>query len=60
MVTDKGTRTCIGVEIDDNARAGPTWLAGPPHAVVERVFDEDDMEVISLHPPSPEPKPSSL
>lgn len=26
----------------------PSWLNGPPYAVLERVFDEDDIEECSL------------
>jgi hypothetical protein len=32
----------------------PSWLVGPPYAVVERVFDEGDLEACS---PAMEPVP---
>jgi hypothetical protein len=40
--TDVGTRTisAIKLEHDDD----PRWYEGPPYAVVERVFDEFDIE----------------
>jgi len=38
--TDIGSRTIVGIEIDD--REDQTWFAGPPYAVIEVVFDEYD------------------
>lgn len=40
--TDIGTRTIIAIKISD--RDDPAWLIGPPYAVAEMVFDEDDLE----------------
>ena len=40
--TDKGTRTIIVIKI--NPDRDPSWLAGPPYAIPERVFDEYDIE----------------
>lgn len=37
--TDVGTRTIVAVQLGQ-----PTsWYAGPPYAVVETVFDENDL-----------------
>jgi hypothetical protein len=42
--TDKGTRTiaaiCLSDHLDD-----PSWFNGPPYAVIEDVFDEDDLKI---------------
>lgn len=38
--TDVGTRTIAAIKIDDPGSDG--WLEGPPYAVVEIVFDEND------------------
>lgn len=40
--TDIGTRTVIGVPHKANA-AKEGWLAGPPYAAAEIVFDEIDL-----------------
>lgn len=40
--TDLGTRTIIAIKVSD--RDDPSWLNGPPYAVAEMVFDEDDLE----------------
>ncbi len=40
--TDVGTRTVVAIKI--SAYDDPSWFDGPPYAVVEVVFDEDDME----------------
>ena len=40
--TDIGTRTIIAIKVSD--RDDPSWLYGPPYAVAEMVFDEDDLE----------------
>jgi hypothetical protein len=45
-VTDLGTRTIIAVRITEKEKADPSWLNGPPYAIAELVFDEDDFEVI--------------
>lgn len=39
--TDIGTRTIIAIKISD--RDDPSWFNGPPYAVVEMVFDENDL-----------------
>lgn len=39
--TDIGTRTIIAIKVSD--RDDPSWLNGPPYAVVEMVFDENDL-----------------
>jgi hypothetical protein len=42
--TDVGTRTIVAVRIDATAVKAPSWLNGPPYAVAELVFDQDDFE----------------
>jgi hypothetical protein len=39
-VTDVGTRVVIAIEYR------PGWMSGPPYAVVEIVFDENDQVVM--------------
>ncbi len=39
--TDLGTRVVIAICVSDYDK-DPTWLNGPPYAIVETVFDEDD------------------
>lgn len=39
--TDIGTRTIIAIKVSDHN--DPSWFNGPPYAVVEVVFDEDDL-----------------
>ena len=39
-VTDVGTRVVVAIEYR------PGWLSGPPYAVVETVFDENDQVVM--------------
>jgi hypothetical protein len=41
-VTDIGTRTVIAIRISDH-QDDPSWFNGPPYAVKEVVFDEDDV-----------------
>ena len=36
LVTDVGTRVVVAIAVKEG------WLAGPPYAVQETVFDEDD------------------
>jgi hypothetical protein len=44
--TDVGTRTIVAIKLDhDN---DPSWYNGPPYAVAETVFDEDDIEGCKL------------
>lgn len=45
-VTDIGTRTIVAVRITKKEEADPSWLNGPPYAISELVFDEDDFEAI--------------
>lgn len=40
--TDIGTRTVIAIKIPDSHEV--SWLNGPPYAVSEIVFDENDLE----------------
>ena len=40
--TDVGTRTIVAIKI--SAYDDLTWFNGPPYAVAELVFDEDDLE----------------
>lgn len=39
LVTDIGTRTIVAVELGKTQ----DWYGGPPYAVVEEVFDENDL-----------------
>lgn len=64
--TDVGTRVIVAIRIDTTELGGnePSlrrtlnreqaeaegWFNGPPYAVAEVVFDEDDFEVCSLEP----------
>lgn len=42
-VTDVGTRTFLAIKVSDSKTvADPSWLNGPPYAVVEHVWDETD------------------
>ncbi len=43
--TDVGTRTVVAIKLD---KRDPSWYYGPPYAVVEVVFDENDLEGTSL------------
>lgn len=45
-VTDIGTRTILAIRIE--AREDESWLRGPPYAVAEIVFDENDYEAIEI------------
>jgi len=38
--TDIGTRTVIAIKVSDGEDA--SWFRGPPYAVEEMVFDEND------------------
>ncbi len=44
--TDIGTRTIVAIRITEKEKADPSWLNGPPYAIAELVFDEDDFEAI--------------
>lgn len=46
-VTDIGTRTVIAINISDH-QDDPSWFNGPPYAVVEHVFDENDLPGIEI------------
>lgn len=39
--TDIGTRTVIAIKVSDCD--DPSWFHGPPYAVAEIVFDENDL-----------------
>jgi hypothetical protein len=39
--TDIGTRTVIAIPLEHPE--DPSWYNGPPYAVAEMVFDEDDL-----------------
>jgi len=39
--TDIGTRTVIAIGMDPDKT--PDWYRGPPYAVAEMVFDENDL-----------------
>jgi hypothetical protein len=41
--TDIGTRVIVAICLDGHPD-NPSWFHGPPYAVAETVFDEDDME----------------
>jgi hypothetical protein len=40
--TDVGTRTIAAIRL--NHDGDPRWYNGPPYAIVEHVFDEDNIE----------------
>ena len=44
--TDKGTRTIVAIKLDHDD--DPSWYNGPPYAVAETVFDEYDLEAVTL------------
>ena len=44
--TDVGTRTIVAIKVSDH-HDDPSWLTGPPYAVAEMVFDEDDFRECS-------------
>jgi hypothetical protein len=46
--TDVGTRVITAIRLDHDD--DPSWYNGPPYAVAEVVFDEDDMEGCTLEP----------
>jgi hypothetical protein len=48
-VTDVGTRTITAIHL--NRPHDPSWYNGPPYAVPEIVFDENDLEVCYLEKP---------
>lgn len=42
--TDVGTRVIVAIKLD---RDDAAWLLGPPYAVPEQVFDENDLGGLS-------------
>ena len=44
--TDIGSRTIAAIRLDHDD--DPTWYRGPPYAVAESVFDENDFEGCEL------------
>jgi hypothetical protein len=48
--TDIGTRTVVAITLVDEAK-DPSWYNGPPYAVVEHVFDENDLPGCSIEEP---------
>lgn len=44
--TDVGTRTVIAISLDH--LDDPSWYSGPPYAIFEIVFDENDMPACTL------------
>lgn len=44
--TDVGTRTIAAIRLDRDH--DPSWYAGPPYAIAEHVFDEDDILACAL------------
>lgn len=48
-VTDIGSRVIVAIEIGTPSMThDPSWGNGPPYAVSEIVFDEDDYDIITL------------
>jgi len=45
--TDVGTRVIVAIPLN---AAAASWYNGPPYAIAETVFDEDDLEGCSLDP----------
>ena len=43
--TDVGTRVIVAIRLD---AADASWYNGPPYAVAETVFDEDDLKGCSI------------
>lgn len=41
LCTDKGARVIVAIHIDEEHDS--SWLKGPPYALAEIVFDENDM-----------------
>ena len=41
-VTDVGSRTVVAIRLDKGD--DKSWYVGPPYAVAEYVFDEDDID----------------
>lgn len=45
LCTDKGTRVVIAIVLEHSDH---TWYDGPPYAVAEHVFDENDQKGCEL------------
>ena len=44
LCTDVGTRVITAIKISEAIKHDRSWLNGPPYAVVEFVFDENDQQ----------------
>ncbi len=42
--TDVGTRVITAIKISEAVKSDRSWLNGPPYAVAEFVFDENDQQ----------------
>lgn len=42
--TDIGSRTIIAIEITRTRQDDVSWYDGPPYAIAETVFDENDID----------------
>ena len=47
LCTDIGTRTILAIHLNQQDES---WYIGPPYAVAEYPFDEDDIEVCEKEP----------
>jgi len=45
--TDKGTRVVVAICLSDHPDDS-SWFNGPPYAVLEDVFDEDDIKACNI------------
>lgn len=45
--TDVGSRTVVAIKLDEK---DPSWFRGPPYAVPETAFDENDIAGCVLDP----------
>ncbi len=50
LCTDVGTRTIAALQITPEIEQKPNWLSGPPYAVPEILFDENDLEACGKTP----------
>jgi NLI interacting factor-like phosphatase len=48
--TDIGTRAIVAIKVDEVHSDNTTWHTGPPYAVEEHVFDENDLQACFLIP----------
>ena len=44
LCTDIGTRVIVAICLTFKAEADPSWFDGPPYALAEQVFDEEDQK----------------